>query len=82
MARIKIQDLSKGTKVSKEMLKSVRGGYYTLARYPTTYTYASRYPTMVTGIPITAVNWGEPEEAKKCKCMGMPQDPVTEVIAG
>jgi hypothetical protein len=74
MAKIRIKDLPKNAKISQQELDKVRGGYYTLASYTPT-RYVVSYPTRVTA-PITAINWGTPSEETKCKCMGMPQDPV------
>ena len=81
MARIKIKDLPKDMKVSREEMKKIRGGYTMIYRSPLTSYFASSQPLVYTG-QLTPINWGTPQYQSACGCMGMSQDPKTEFLPG
>lgn len=86
MARIKIKDLPKDMKVSKEEMRKIRGGYYydtmsfqvsgTYYPYLTSYFAQPTVSNVYTGA-LTPIRWGTPVDSTPCKCMGMSQDPKT-----
>lgn len=73
MPRIKIKDLPHNLEVSKEEMKRVVGGRsFTMVSTP--MTIFNPIPNPGPFVPFFTVPSGG-EEAAKCGCMGMPQDP-------
>lgn len=85
MARIKIKDLPKDMKVSKEEMRKVMGGLEYALR-SSIIAYSASPPT--SGAiryqgAIQPINWGTPQyKQEDCKCMGMSQDPKTQLLPG
>jgi hypothetical protein len=83
MPRIKIKDLPRDMKVSREEMKKISGGILSISSsYKNIMaSYPTRYPTgTLTYYPYSSsppVYYSE-----DCKCMGMAQDPKTELLPG
>ena len=77
MARIKIKDLPKDMKVSKEEMRKIRGGLLQVASKSSSISrIVPTYPTY-TGT-LTYIGWTPPhQDMAGCGCMGMSQDPKT-----
>lgn len=75
MAKIKIVDLPKDKKVSKEEMKNVFGGQYVIANLAPTTSFITR-PTYVTRGFTSFVPSSGGYAASGCGCMGMSQDPA------
>ena len=86
MARIKIKDLPKDMKVSKDEMRKIMGGLE-LGLRSSIITYSASPPTFGTPLryqgELTYHSWGVPQyQDPPCKCMGMGQDPKTEMLPG
>jgi len=76
MAKIKIKDIPQGTKISKQDMKNVTGGWGLAEMWGNPLSFGSVRPVAGCGCmgmsqdPVT-------HQAAGCGCMGMSQDPVT-----
>ena len=81
MARIKIKDLPKDMKVSKEEMRKIRGGLLSMTYSAVYLPISASYPTSTQAIRYTgaiepSINWGTPQYESGCSCKSMGSNPA------
>jgi len=81
MARVKIKDLPKGMKVSREEMRKISGGFELAVRRSNIASTSPPLTFNISGMTPVFQNW-VPQEMAGCACMGMGQNPKTEMLPG